>query len=465
MSIKTISLILLSVILFAFPVYTSVEADLVKDLPEYPYKGPMYSGYLKSVSPGRNLHYLFLPSQKHPETDPVVIWFNGGPGCSSLLGFIQEHGPAYIPDYESKFEMNPYSWNNNANMLYIESPAGVGFSTNDNGTQDLIYDDQKSGMDNLYAVVNFFNKFPEFAKNDLYISGESYAGVYVPVLADLILKNKHRFPLNLKGIIVGNGLTDLEFDIEKALVDFAYEHALYSDQTREKYLKECDNFTNVTPACNEARREIRAAMQGNNIYDIYRECPPSESEDQGPHQATSNFMNRVSVYQRFKFNTFTSSFRLLEKAEGIWPDGCKEDPYPTQWFNKAEVKKALHVREDITYVQCNGFINENYVWSDQASLPIYPRLMEAGLRVWFYAGDTDAAVSFNGSVKWIHKLNLPIVEKYRPWSLNGQTVGYVQSYQGMDFITILGTGHMAPQWKRAESYKMFNSFLRGDRLN
>lgn len=67
-------------------------------------------------------------------------------------------------------------------MLYIESPAGVGYSF---CTEDYLcsFDDYNSSDDNLAALLSFYNKFPEYMNNELYISGESYAGIYVPYLA------------------------------------------------------------------------------------------------------------------------------------------------------------------------------------------------------------------------------------------------------------------------------------------
>ena len=98
-----------------------------------------YSGML-TVSPTKALHYIFVESLNDPVNDPVVIWFNGGPGCSSLLGFMQENGPFVIDDNSTVIIENPHPWNGMANMLYIESPAGVGFSVG-NTTNDLRHSD------------------------------------------------------------------------------------------------------------------------------------------------------------------------------------------------------------------------------------------------------------------------------------------------------------------------------------
>ncbi len=82
--------------------------------------------------------------------------------------------------------INPYSWNLNANVLYLESPAGVGFSYGKTA-DDLIANDTTTARDNLVAMRMFFDKFPQFRRNDFYISGESYAGIYIPTLAKAIL--------------------------------------------------------------------------------------------------------------------------------------------------------------------------------------------------------------------------------------------------------------------------------------
>jgi carboxypeptidase C (cathepsin A) len=131
---------------------------------------------------GKHLHYVLAESQRDAKKDPLVIWFNGGPGCSSLLGFLQEHGPYVMDDWEDNFKKNPWSWNKEASILYIESPAGVGYSYCEN-SKLCTSTDASSSLDNLDAVLSFFKKFPEFLPNDLYISGESYAGIYVPYLA------------------------------------------------------------------------------------------------------------------------------------------------------------------------------------------------------------------------------------------------------------------------------------------
>ena len=157
--------------------------DLIKDLPGCDLKVSAYSGYLKSKDT-KQLHYVYIGSQDKEATDPVVIWFNGGPGCSSLEGLFAEHGPCVVNEASGAkgVAKNPFSWNKRANMLYIESPAGVGFSIAKDD-DDYVHTDKSQAEDLKVALDDFYTKFPTLVPNDLYIAGESYAGVYVPWIA------------------------------------------------------------------------------------------------------------------------------------------------------------------------------------------------------------------------------------------------------------------------------------------
>jgi carboxypeptidase C (cathepsin A) len=107
-------------------------------------------------------HYVFFDSQRDPDNDPIVLWLNGGPGCSSLLGMVYENGPFLFKEGTVSFAINPNAWNKKANLLYITSPGGVGFSTSKG---DLKHDDGTVALDNYKALLAFFNKFPNLKKN------------------------------------------------------------------------------------------------------------------------------------------------------------------------------------------------------------------------------------------------------------------------------------------------------------
>lgn len=234
-------LVILGLIKAVFSAPAEDKVDYLPDMTSFD-DWAVYSGYVNITNTTKNIHYLFLESQNNTAEDPLVIWFNGGPGCSSMLGFISEHGPYVILDGEDSFTKNPYSWNLEANMLYIEQPAGVGYSycNHTSNPEDCIFNDTSSGADNLQVVLSWFELFPEYKLHDLYISGESYGGIYVPYLANNIHdhneKNRHTdiFKPNLKGFIVGNGVTNWTVDTEPAFIEMGFWHSLYDTGTYDK---------------------------------------------------------------------------------------------------------------------------------------------------------------------------------------------------------------------------------------
>lgn len=192
--------------------------DLVDLLPDYG-RPPttMFSGYLDATAGcdtdtnGNEcqLHYwMALAEGPDPLSKPVVLWLNGGPGSSSILGFLQENGPLLINATGGLME-NPWSWTKVANLIALESPIGVGYSYCANQKKGkLCKNTDKFTASASRAALQFFfdRKFPELKENPFFITGESYAGVYCPTLAKEILD--HAPEINLKGLMVGDPCTD-----------------------------------------------------------------------------------------------------------------------------------------------------------------------------------------------------------------------------------------------------------------
>ncbi|CAD8109906.1 unnamed protein product [Paramecium sonneborni] len=136
----------------------------------------------------RKFHYIFLQNQSNPGTDPVVLQLGGGPRCTSLLGLNEEIGPFVMVDDDRVFKKNPYSWNNRLNLLFIDQPARVGFSTNND--PNYKYNDINSGEDNYQAILVWFSIFKQYQKNRFFIVGESYAEISQKILRNSIIKYK-----------------------------------------------------------------------------------------------------------------------------------------------------------------------------------------------------------------------------------------------------------------------------------
>lgn len=147
--------------LFTISGYALPTDDLVTELdgqPDVSYG--LYSGYVPVGTTKKKLHYMTALSQNDWTTDPVIVWFNGGPGCSSMLGWAQEHGPYSVEDGTSNFVKNDYSWNIEATMIYIEAPAGVGYSICGD-VAECNFDDENSADDNMAAFLAVMDKFKE----------------------------------------------------------------------------------------------------------------------------------------------------------------------------------------------------------------------------------------------------------------------------------------------------------------
>jgi carboxypeptidase C (cathepsin A) len=179
-----------------------------------------FSGYVK-VSETKNLHYWFVESQNDPVNDPIAFWTNGGPGCSGLYGFLTENGPFSSVNSDLTLSLNPYSWNRIANMVFIEQPCGVGFSYSDQESPydsdggDYVTNDEQAAKDNYQIIQQFFNRYPQYRTNNLYIASESYGGHYMPQLSQEIVNRNTAGNdplLNFKGMMVGNpGTTSNDF--------------------------------------------------------------------------------------------------------------------------------------------------------------------------------------------------------------------------------------------------------------
>ena len=163
----------------------------------------------------------FAESENDPANDPVLVWYNGGPGASSLFGFMAELGPFMFNDDSKKCGSfnttgipcpiaNEYGWTKVASLLAISGPPPVGFSYCDaggvsgDGYSCGDWDDTRTAIANKDALVSWAKEFPEFAGREMYIAGESYAGIYVPTLVQQILADE-KSGLNLKGFAIGDG--------------------------------------------------------------------------------------------------------------------------------------------------------------------------------------------------------------------------------------------------------------------
>lgn len=200
---------------YFFQAHAAPSEELVENLPSF--GKPLsqhYSGYLNATDgcdTASNgycyIHYWLALADNDWKDKPLILWLNGGPGSSSILGFLQELGPLLI-NATGGLMVNPFSWTKLANVVVIESPVGVGYSYCETQVNGGICrnTDRYTASSARAAMVDLFAKFPEFQSSDFFITGESYAGVYIPTLAYEIITHNKDYPdvhIPLKGLAVG----------------------------------------------------------------------------------------------------------------------------------------------------------------------------------------------------------------------------------------------------------------------
>eukprot|EP00055_Hartaetosiga_balthica_P000271 m.136129 g.136129 ORF g.136129 m.136129 type:complete len:460 (-) comp10451_c0_seq1:126-1505(-) len=443
-----------AVLLVASGAFASVPGDKIDSLPGWDKSLPsdFYSGYF-GVGNGKFLHYMLVESENDPSNDPVVFWFNGGPGCSSLDGFFYEMGPLHIVEPINKnnpqLYLNEYRWSLEANMVFLEAPAGVGYSYANDPKTGYVTNDTQTAEDNLAAVLKFFEAYPEYSKNKMFIAGESYAGAYVPMLALQVLahnKAGEGLNVNLQGIMVGNGVIGIgaidDNTSMKVYSKFYGGHALASSTIYEQLLDECDNFQNTSSsACQKTFQQMTDAIGNVNIYDIYEPCinsgfPPSE--------------------KKFSRRPVTK----LEQSIG-GPEECIDAGAATFYLNLDNVRDALHVKSAASignWSICSGKID--YHVTQHSLMPAYNTTIIPAIRVLIFNGDVDACVPYTENEWWTSNLNREVSSAWRAWNVNNQVAGYVVEYgPNFQFATVKGSGHMVPQYRPSQALQMFHRFI------
>ncbi|KAG8372147.1 hypothetical protein BUALT_Bualt12G0036200 [Buddleja alternifolia] len=376
-----------------------------------------------------------------------------GPGCSSIgAGAFSEHGP-FQPN-GNVLVKNDYSWNKVANMLYLESPAGVGFSYSANKSFYKSVNDEMTARDNLNFLEKWFDEFPEYKNREFYITGESYGGHYVPQLADLIIQSKAKF--NLKGIAIGNPLLEFNTDFNSR-AEFLWSHGLISDITYNQFTFVC-NYSQIrrqvqtgtlTPVCSRVIKQVSSEVSRFiDSYDVTLDVCLSSA------QLQSEVLNQLK--DEPKINV------------------CVEDE-TTVYLNREDVQKALHARlvGVHSWSICSEVLDYEMQNLEIPTIGILGRLVGLGIRVLVYryspSGDQDSVLPLTGTRTLVNglakDLGLNTTVPYSAWFKRRQVGGWTQVYGDfLSFATIRGASHEAPFSQPERSLVLFSSFVGGKPL-
>ncbi|KAL4565092.1 hypothetical protein LXL04_029176 [Taraxacum kok-saghyz] len=431
---------------------------LVKSLPgflgDFPFT--LETGYIGvGESDDVQLFYYFVESEGNPEDDPLMLWLTGGPGCSALSGLLYEIGPFTINYANSTLEkpmleINPYSWTKAANIIFLDQPAGSGFSYAKT-PEAYITNDTLSTMHTYQFLTKWLVDHPKFLNNPLYLGSDSYGGIVVPMIVQEIFNGNEvgEGPhTNIKGYVLGNPLTDTNGDYNSR-IPFCHRMGLLSDaiyknleRIRKPHILEpfCD-ISNALKYVNLRRRGLTA------------------------HEKTPDIL----LLPQFQIQ------------------GCRDDNYlySYTWANSRDVREALHIREEfeeIEWVRCNESLKFDYdkeaisyTHNVLSTVSYHQQLSNKNSRALVYrcyssciTGDHDMVVPYMGTLNWIESLNLLVVDDWRPWFVDEQVAGYTMKYLNHDysltFATVKGGGHTAPEYKPKECVSMLMRWLADDPL-
>jgi cathepsin A (carboxypeptidase C) len=379
-----------------------------------------YSGFVPIGVKGSLFYWLF-ESRQEASKDPLVVWLTGGPGCSSELGLFVENGPFKINDDRKTLSINAHSWNNVANVLYVDQPIGTGFSPS------LIYDvnEQQIASDFYIFLQGFVKAFPQFAGRDLYITGESYAGHYIPAMSAEIVR-KGGLKLNFKGIAIGNGLVSMYHQYPD-YATFAVENNII---TQKEF-----------PAYQAAFKVCQTLLKTNQTQYAMLEC-----------QLT--FMKMIGG-RTPKFNVYD----IRQKCEH--PPLCYDLSNVDDFLKQDAVRKALKVKK--SWTACSTIVHAFLTYDFPADLTTDLALVaDSGIKVMLYHGDKDFICNWkggetvSGDLKWrgqsgFAQAKFTANEKY----------GEYRKFENFIFYRVFDAGHMVPMDQPEAAIKLLSKFING----
>ncbi|AEC07395.1 Serine carboxypeptidase-like 10 [Arabidopsis thaliana] len=417
------------------------SAAIVKSLPGLEGRLPfeLETGYIGiGEEEDIQLFYYFIKSENNPKEDPLLLWLDGGPGCSSLGGLLFENGPValksavYNGSNPSLFSTT-YSWTKMANIIYLDQPVGSGFSYS---RTPIGKSSDTSEVKRIHEFLQkWLSKHPQFFSNPFYVTGDSYSGMIVPALVQEISKGNYiccKHLINLQGYVLGNPITYAEHE-KNYRIPFSHGMSLISDELYESLKRNCKgNYENVDPRNTKCVRLVeeyhKCTDKINTQHILIPDC------DKKGHGITS-----PDCYYYLYF--------LIE---------C--------WANNERVREALHVTKGTKgqWQRCNWTIPyDNNIIS---SVPYHMDNSINGYRSLIYSGDHDITMPFQATQAWIKSLNYSIVDDWRPWMINDQIAGYTRTYSNkMTFATVKGGGHTA-EYLPNESSIMFQRWISGQPL-
>ncbi|KAF3003794.1 hypothetical protein E8E13_010204 [Curvularia kusanoi] len=426
-------------------------------------RSKQYTGWLDVGS--KHIFFWYFESQDAPSEDPLLLWLTGGPGGSGMIGLLQENGPCLINEYGNGTVHNEYGWSKHANIIYVDQPAGVGFSYVDEGVP--VPSNSFTAAEDMHHFLQLFTSdvFPKLKGKDFHITGESYAGHYVPTLGAQIVAQNQLYPkrpqVNLKSIFVGNAY------ISPLDTAFGYWETL------------CTTNPGVEkPVFNQTRCDIMATHLPR-CMDLARVCY-SHPDPAICLTAEEVCWNGVIVHYDGESgdaggarNRFDISHDCETQDELCYTEITKIGEY----LNLPWVFESLHVPKAVAnYTVFSEEVAIAFSLTNDGGLSTQPQvlyLLESGIDVLFYQGNLDLACNTAGNLQWANSMPWKgqpafVAQDKRTWKDGKNEVGWfkevkIETASGREttfaLSTVNGAGHLVPYNKPKEALALVDRWL------
>ncbi|KAI0751082.1 alpha/beta-hydrolase [Daedaleopsis nitida] len=393
----------------------------------------MYAGHLSSdpdagvASPTdvtAHLYFFMVKARRTADKERIIFWLNGGPGCSSFDGLMMEVGP-WRMDENGGLQTKVGGWEEYATVVFVDQPAGTGFSYAPSNKFDHELPEASGHF--VEFLRNFYQVFPEYMDVDAYITGESYAGQYIPYFADAILNSK-QLKIPLRGAAIGNGWIDARRQYP-AYLDYAVNHGLLEEGTATwKAAKD------VTDRCVE---ELQ----------IYEDVQPVHVN------ICENVMGAVTAGKNHKIdgvemctNIYDVRLEDIDPQCGMnWPPDLKG---VYKYLARKDVVHAIHA-DNVPgeWVECKTRVHAEFTArTSNSSITVLPRVLER-IPVMLFVGDQDLICNYVGienmiqSMTWNGEAGLGKVQT-QSWTVGSKPAGTWVTSRNLTYAKVFNASHM-----------------------
>lgn len=394
----------------------------------------MYAGHVE-ITPEHhgNLFFWFYKNRHIADRRRTVIWLNGGPGCSSMDGAMMEIGP-YRVNSDGTLRYNDGSWDEFANVLFVDNPVGTGFSYVDGDS--YIHELSEMSTQMVAFLEKWFKLFPEHAHDDIYIAGESYAGQHIPYIASAILDRNalnRQNSWNLSGLLIGNGWISGP-DQYPSYINFAKQAGLVKDGSAES--KDLDRQLNVCTS--ELSNGGKEHVDVPSCESILQEILRISSKAKGGQCVNMYDVRLSDSYPSCGMN---------------WPPDLQS---VTPYLRRDDVTKALHIDSDkkTGWTECNGAVGSAFKASrSKPSIKLLPTLLEK-VPIVLFSGDKDLICNYLGTESIINnmqwngatgmELSPGTTAPRHDWTFEGEAAGIYQTARNLTYVKFFNSSHMVP---------------------